>query len=75
MSDSLRGIFKIPKDVRERMIQGTKEAKAFLDNAETLKKLGLLNEQDESDMKSLIQMSERIERITSSALEEGEEEE
>ena len=67
MSDQLKSVFKIPKETRDRMIEGTKDAKKFLDNAALLKSLGLMSEKDEGDMKTLIDMSEKIEAITSEA--------
>ena len=70
MSDSLRDVFKIPKEIRSRLTEGAADAQTFLDNADVLKKLGLLNETDEGDMKSLVDMARRITSITSDAPEE-----
>ena len=67
MSDSLRDVFQIPKNIRDRMIAGSRDAKAFLDNAALLKQLGLMNEKDEGDMKTLVEMAQRLEKITSAA--------
>ena len=65
MSDSLRNVFKIPKEIRSRLSEGAADAQSFLDNADLLKKMGLMNEQDEGDMKSLVEMAKRITSITS----------
>lgn len=70
MSDELRNIFQIPKDLRDRLQEGTKDAQAFLDNQDLLKQLGLLSEKDIGDMKTLVEMSTRISKITSAVIEE-----